>query len=288
LVKTQLSAAWIPAQKGSRMESPGARRRIDLDTEDLIYEVDGPVAWLTFNRPHARNAMTWAMYDGLSAACERVDADEAIRVFVLRGAGDQAFVAGTDISQFQAFKTAEDALNYERTLNRHVGRLEAVRKPTIAMIRGYCAGGGAAMAVACDLRIAAQDAKFGVPIARTLGNTLSAQNLARLVALVGPARAKEILFTARFIEAEEGKAVGLFNDVVEADRLESRTRELATRIAGHAPLTLRSIKEGVRRLLEHGRIDEPSDLYLMCYLSEDFKEGVAAFLEKRAPQWTGR
>jgi len=270
------------------MASPDERRGIDLGTDELIYEVDGAVAWLTFNRPQARNAMTWAMYDGLCAACERVDADEGIRVFVLRGAGDQAFVTGTDISQFQAFKTADDALNYERNLNRYVSRLEAVRKPTIAMIRGYCAGGGAAMAMACDLRIAAQDAKFGVPIARTLGNTLSAQNLARLVALVGPARAKEILFTARFIEADEGKAVGLFNDVVEADRLETRTRELATRIAGHAPLTLRSIKEGVRRLLEHGRIDEPSDLYLMCYLSEDFKEGVAAFLEKRAPQWKGR
>jgi enoyl-CoA hydratase/carnithine racemase len=254
----------------------------------LILELDGPVAWLTFNRPHARNAMTWAMYEALSAACQRVDTDEAIRVFVLRGAGDQAFVAGTDISQFQAFKTAEDALNYERTLNRHFSRLEAVRKPTIAMIRGYCAGGGAAIAAACDLRIAAQDAKFGVPIARTLGNTLSAQNIARLSGLIGPARAKELLFTARFIGADEGKAIGLFNEVVEANRLESRAAELAALIAGHAPLTIRSVKEGVRRLLEHGRIDDSSDLYLMCYLSEDFKEGVSAFLAKRAPQWKGR
>ena len=270
------------------MASSGARRPIDLGTDELICEVDGAVAWLTFNRPRARNAMTWAMYDGLSAACERVDADEAIRVFVLRGAGDRAFVAGTDISQFQAFQTADDALGYERNVNRYVGRLEAVRKPTIAMIRGYCVGGGAAMAAACDLRLAARDARFGVPIARTLGNTLSAPNLARLVALIGPARAKEILFTARYIDADEGKAVGLFNEVVETDDLETRTRELATLIAGHAPLTLRSIKEGLRRLLEHGRIDEPSDLYLMCYLSEDFKEGVAAFLEKRAPRWTGR
>ena len=270
------------------MASPSARTRIDLGTDDLIFEVGGPVAWLTFNRPHARNAMTWSMYDGLSAACERVDADEAIRAFVLRGAGDQAFVAGTDISQFQAFKTAEDALNYERTLNRHLSRLEDVRKPTIAMIRGYCVGGGAAMAVACDLRIAAQDAKFGVPIARTLGNTLSTQNIARLAGLIGPGHAKEILFTARFVEADEGKAIGLFNEVVEANRLESRAAELAALIAGHAPLTIRSVKEGVRRLLEYGRIDDSSDLYLMCYLSEDFKEGVSAFLAKRAPQWKGK
>ncbi len=270
------------------MTSTGEPTRIDLGTDELILELRGAVAWLTFNRPHARNAMTWAMYEGLSAACERADADEAIRVFVLRGEGEHAFVAGTDISQFQAFKSAEDALNYERRLNRHVSRLEAVRKPTIAMIRGYCAGGGAAMAVACDLRVAAQDAKFGIPIARTLGNTLSAQNIARLARLIGPARATELLYTARFIEADEGKAISLFSEVVEASRLEARTTELATLIAGHAPLTLRSVKENLRRLLERGRIEESSDPLLMCYLSEDFKEGVSAFLAKRPPQWKGR
>ncbi|HYL80881.1 MAG TPA: enoyl-CoA hydratase/isomerase family protein [Candidatus Acidoferrum sp.] len=264
------------------------RTRMDLGTQDLIFEREGAVAWLTFNRPQARNAMTWKMYEGLQAACERVDADDAIGVFVLQGAGEKAFVAGTDISQFQAFRTADDALNYERNVNRNANRLEAVQKPTIAMIRGYCAGSGAAIAMVCDLRVASRDAKFGVPIARTLGNTLSAQNLARLVALVGPARAKDILFTARFIEAEEGKAIGLFSEVTEADDLESRTRQLATLITGHAPLTVRAIKEGVRRLLGHDRTEEAADLYLLCYLSEDFKEGVSAFLEKRPPRWKGR
>jgi enoyl-CoA hydratase/carnithine racemase len=262
--------------------------QLDLGTPDLLCEIDGAIAWLTFNRPQARNAMTWAMYEGLYQACERIDAADNVRVFVLRGAGDKAFVAGTDISQFRTFETAEDALTYERNVNRYASRIEMMTKPTIAMIRGYCVGGGAALAMACDLRIASDDAKFGVPIARTLGNTLSAQNLARLVSLVGPARAKEVIFTARFIEAAEGHALGLFNEVVAADHLITRTCELAATIASHAPLTLRSIKEGVRRLVEHARIAEQPDLYLMAYLSEDFKEGVDAFLNKRAPQWKGR
>ena len=265
-----------------------ADREFAPATDELLYERRGPVAILTFNRPAARNAMTWAMYRGLYDACEHIAADGRVRVLVLRGAGDRAFVAGTDIAQFRDFATPQDALDYERNGNRYLGRLEALPKPTIAMLRGYCVGGGAGIAMACDLRIAAADARFGVPIARTLGNTLSTQNFARLVALIGPSRAKELLFTARLVEAEEGKAIGLFNEIVEADRLQARVDELAALIAGNAPLTIRSTKEAVRRILERGRIEEADDLILMCYLSEDFKEGVAAFLEKRAPLWRGR
>jgi len=257
-------------------------------TPELLYERRGPVALLTFNRPAARNAMTWAMYEGLHAACAHVDADARVRVLLLRGAGDRAFVAGTDIGQFQAFTTAADALGYEERISRYVGRLEAVQKPTIALIHGYCVGGGAVLALACDLRLASPDAQFGVPIARTLGNTLSVENVARLLALLGDARTKELLFTGRLVAADEARAVGVYNEVVPAERLEARGRELAEQIAANAPLTLRSIKESVRRVRAHGRLERADDLLLMCYLSADFQEGVRAFLAKRPPRWEGR
>src|SRR5438309_2167280 len=189
-------------------------------TDELLYERRGAVAFLTFNRPQQRNALTWAMYEGLYDCCEHVDADDRVRVLVLRGAGDKAFVSGTDISQFRAFDSPEDALNYERNNNRYAGRLETLKKPTIAMIRGACTGGGAAFALACDFRIASPDVRFGVPIARTLGNTLSTQNFVRLVSLIGPGRTKDLIFTARLIGAEEGEKIGVFNEIVDSEKLE--------------------------------------------------------------------
>ncbi len=257
-------------------------------TPDLLYDRQGAIAILTFNRPLSRNAMTWDMYQGLYEACEHVDRDERVRVLVLRGAGDKAFVAGTDISQFRQFTTPQHALEYEKGQNRNVGRVEEVKKPTIAMIRGFAVGGGASIALACDLRIASTDARLGVPIAKTLGNTLSITTLARIVQYIGPSRTKELLFTARLIDAEEGRLAGVFNEVVEPERLEARTLEIAEQIAANAPLTIRTIKEGVRRLMEHARIEEAEDLVQMAYQSEDFKEGIDAFLNKRAPRWRGR
>jgi len=255
-----------------------------------IFEIAGPIATLTFNRPEARNAMTWAMYDALVEACERVDRDEAIRVLVLRGAGGKAFVAGTDISQFQTFKDRQDGLKYEERLDRVLDRIERVTKPTIAQVEGVAAGGGCAIALVCDLRVATPESTFGIPIARTLGNCLSGATYSRLVDLVGPAAVKDLLFTGRLVDADEAHALGLVNRIVAADAIADAVARLAAEIASNAPLTVRATKEMIRRVLAKRRLPagEDADLVELCYMSEDFREGVAAFLDKRKPRWSGR
>jgi enoyl-CoA hydratase len=255
---------------------------------DLLFEVSDGVARVTINRPEARNAFTFEMYDRLAQTCEAVNSDDSIRVLILTGAGEKAFSAGTDISLFRNFKTPDDALGYEAFMDRVLGTLERCRVPTIAAISGACTGGGGAIAACCDLRLGTADAKFGFPIARTLGNCLSMGNLARFSALIGPARVKEIIFTARLIEAREALAIGLLTEVVSGrEELDVRSSALAKQIAGLAPLTLRATKEGLRRLGDRQREAEDKDLILMCYMSEDFREGMDAFLTKRPPQWRG-
>jgi enoyl-CoA hydratase len=256
--------------------------------DDLLYEMRDGVGRITFNRPQARNALTFAMYERLAEICEAANGDRAIKVLVLTGAGDKAFAAGTDINQFRAFKTPQDAIEYESRMDRVLGTLEACRVPTIAAITGACTGGGAGIAACCDLRIGTTTSKFGLPVARTLGNCLSMSNLSRFAALIGPARVKDIIFTARLIEAEEAARIGLLNEVVaDVAALRQRADELATLIAGHAPLTLRATKEALRRLLPRLTSEEGEDLILMCYMSRDFREGMDAFLNKRQPQWAG-
>jgi enoyl-CoA hydratase len=258
-------------------------------TDELLHEVRDGVAYLTFNRPQARNALTFAMYDRLAEICAQANADRAIRAMVLTGAGDKAFASGTDISQFRAFDKEQDALDYEARIDRSLGALERCRVPTIAAIQGACTGGGAGIAAACDLRIAARGARFGFPVARTLGNCLSMHNYARLAALVGPARVKDMIFKARLVEAEEALAIGLVGELVEdGAALAQRAEELARLVASHAPLTLQATKEALYRLRPRIPQGEGDDLVLMCYMSEDFREGMEAFLGKRKPLWKGR
>jgi enoyl-CoA hydratase len=253
---------------------------------ELLYEVRGGIGRITFNRPQARNSLTFSMYERLAEICANAGKDRSLKVLILTGAGDKAFAAGTDINQFRAFKTPQDAIDYETRIDRILGALEQCQVPTIAAINGACAGGGAGIAACCDLRIGTRTAKFGFPIARTLGNCLSMSSLGRLSALIGAARLKEIIFTARLIEAEEALRLGLLNEVVEdLAALERRAEELARLVAGHAPLTLRSTKLGLLRM--RPKTSEDEDLIQMCYQSADFREGMDAFLNKRAPQWTG-
>src|SRR5215471_14183192 len=257
--------------------------------DELIARRRGPVQWVIFNRPSARNAMTWHMYERLVEVCEEVNADRSVRAMVLTGAGGRAFVAGTDISQFRSFDTPQHALDYEARGNHVMATLESVRVPTIAAIAGPCTGGGAGMASCCDLRLASPSARYGFPIARTLGNCLSMPNYTRLFTLLGPARARDILLTARLMDAQEMLACGLVREVVaDEGALLPRAQALAEELAGHAPLTMWAAKEAMRRLRERLLPEgSDSDLILSCYMSSDFKEGVEAFLAKRRPEWRG-
>jgi enoyl-CoA hydratase/carnithine racemase len=256
--------------------------------EELLYEVKDGIAYVTFNRPQARNALTFAMYERLAEVCGIANEDRSIRAMLLTGAGDKAFAAGTDISQFRAFDKPQDALDYEARIDRVLGALERCRVPTIAAIQGACTGGGAGIAVCCDLRIAAPNARFGFPVARTLGNCLSSGNYARLAALLGPARVKDMIFRARLVEAPEALAIGLVSEVVaEPAALLPRAGELVRLVASHAPLTLQATKEALLRLRPTLPAGSGDDLILMCYMSQDFREGMEAFLGKRAPRWKG-
>ena len=254
-----------------------------------VFETDGPIATLTFNRPEARNAMTWEMYEALVSACDRVDQDAAIRVLVLRGAGGKAFVAGTDIAQFQNFSNRDDGLKYEERLDHVLDRLERVSKPTIAQVEGVAAGGGCAIALTCDLRVATPDASFGIPIARTLGNCLSGASYSRLLDAMGPGAVKDMLFTGRLIGGAEAHALGIVNRLAPSADIDGIVRGLASEIAANAPLTLRATKEMIRRILARRRLaaGDDADMVEMCYTSADFREGVTAFLAKRKPTWSG-
>jgi len=253
----------------------------------ILYDIRDNVGVITLNRPEARNALTFEMYDRLAEIAAEPSADGSVKALILTGAGERAFGAGTDISLFRDFSKDEDAIHYEERIERVLTAIETCPVPTIAAIAGACTGGAAALAVACDLRIATQNAVFGFPIARTLGNCLSLANYGRLVAMIGAGRVMEIMLTAKLIDAETASGIGLIGEVLpDHPALLARADELARTLAGQAPLTIRATKEALRRLREGRRDDH--DLITQCFMSEDFREGMDAFLAKRKPVWKGR
>lgn len=259
------------------------------DTDGSVrLDIEGERALITFHRPATRNAMTPAMYGQLRDCLGTLAEENGLCVVVLRGAGG-SFVAGTDIAHFTGFASAEDGIAYERTMEEVIRQLEALPLPTLAVVEGPAVGGGLVLATACDLRVCTPDASFGMPIARTVGHSLSVANYARLVAHLGPARTKALVFLAEPLRAREAQEAGFVHEVVDADLLDRRVDELCRRLAAHAPLTLRVAKEAVARVLERARPDEDdADLLRRVYGSRDFQTGVQAFLEKRAPEWEGR
>ncbi|QBR92848.1 enoyl-CoA hydratase/isomerase family protein [Nocardioides euryhalodurans] len=256
-------------------------------SDQLLTERRGDILLVTFNRPEAHNAMTWEMYDGLVAACEAADADDEVRSMVLHGAGGKAFIAGTDIAQFREFSSGADGVAYEERIAAVTDRLERVRKPTVAAIDGYCIGGGLVIASVCDLRIATTTAKFGAPIARTLGNCLSMNTYSLLVHHLGPARTLDMLLRGRSIDAASALAAGFVSEVCESDELDARVTETTDVLASHAPLTMWATKEAVRRL-RTASIPDGDDIVSTVFGSEDFRHGVASFMAKQKPTWSGR
>jgi enoyl-CoA hydratase/carnithine racemase len=244
------------------------------------------VAAILIDRPEARNAMTWAMYEALGRICDELAARADVRVATIRGAGGEAFVAGTDIEQFQAFEGGADGIAYEKTIDARIGQIERLPMPTVAIVDGWAIGGGLAISAACDFRIAAPSASFGVPIARTLGNCLSMANTARVVAAFGVARAKRMLVLADLISAREAFDCGFLTEIADAGTLDAAADKLCARLERLAPVTQRVSKEAIRRVVAE-TVPQGDDLVGACYGSRDFKIGVTAFLDKQRPDWTG-
>lgn len=254
--------------------------------EDVSITRQDAVLTVTFDRPEQHNALTFAMYEGLFDACERADAEDGVRVLVVRGAGGRAFAAGTDISAFREFTDEADGVAYEERITRVVNRLEDVTVPTVAAVNGYCLGGGLALAAVCDLLVATRSSRFGVPIARTLGNCLSMNSVSVLVAKLGASRALDLLLRARLLDAEEAAAAGFVAEVCADDALDQALGEVVDTLLQHAPLTMWATKVAVARLRRQS-LPDGDDLVAAAFGSDDFHRAVAAFGSRQPARWSG-
>jgi len=263
--------------------------KIPLATQNMLAETEGAIGWMTFNKPARRNAVSLDMWEAMPVILDRFEQDPEVRVIVLKGAGDQAFVSGADISQFETARSSpETSALYEQAIDTANERLIGCTKPTIAMIRGFCIGGGLAIALGCDIRIAEDGARFAIPAAR-LGLGYGAAGVKKLMEIVGPSFVKEIFFTARQFSAGEALGMGLINRVTPGGSLEEFTRQYFAMICSNAPLTLLAVKATVAELARGDKADlETCDrLVKACFDSQDYVEGRRAFMEKRRPIFRG-
>ena len=262
-----------------------------LLTDKMIADKDGAIGWITFNNPARHNAVSMSMWEGLFEIVQDYAGDPDIRVIVVKGAGEKAFVSGADISEFEEKRSSPETTRlYNETGQKATVALKHVNKPTIAMIRGYCVGGGVSIALACDMRIAAEGSSFAVPAAK-LGLGYEFEGVRKLVDVVGPAFAREIFYTARQFTGQEALAMGLVNRLVPADWLESYVRDYAGSIAANAPMTVASIKTLVEQVLKDESQRDMKlcqDVVDRCFNSADYVEGRQAFMEKRKPKFVGR
>lgn len=258
-----------------------------MSAGSVTLAIDGPVARIVFDRPAARNAMTRDMYGDLHDICHDLAGRREVRIAVLRGAGGASFVAGSDIGIFTDVVTGADGITYEREMEAHIAALEMLPIPTLAVVEGWAVGGGLSLAAVCDFRIATPDTRFGVPIARTVGNCLSMANHARLIDGFGAARAKRMVMLGEMIDAAEARDAGFLVDVVDPAELGDRIAEICERVLGNAPVTMRVTKQAINLVLASRRSDEVERLISEAYGSADFRRGTAAFLLRQKPEWRG-
>ena len=263
---------------------------IDSPTPKMLAEVNDGIGWITFNAPEKRNAMSLDMWQGLGEILGKLQEEKSLRVLILKGAGDAAFVSGADISEFEDKRSSQrDRDAYEVAFDDALDKLANFATPVVAMIRGYCIGGGLAIALNTDIRIATEQSKFGIPAAK-LGLGYGFEAVKTLESIVGPSHAKDILFTARFLEAKEALSIGLVNFMVGSELLEQTVNEYANKIVTNAPLTIRAVKKTVSGVVKDPGQKNPAHIERMvndCFLSADYQEGRRAFMEKRKPKFTG-